>query len=79
MVGTFEATSILAAAELYAITLVLNLGFCYIFSDFISDLETNLYQFDQDCNADINKTFQRQNEIKRRLCEIFEFHAEART
>lgn len=79
IVGIFEASSILAAAEMYAITLVLNLGYCYILSDFISDLETNLRQFDKDCNTDCNGTIQKQKEIKHKLWEIFQFHADART
>lgn len=80
MVGTFEAVSILAAAEMYAITLVLNLGYCYILSDFVMDLEESLAQLNQEFIAMSNQNFnvKRQIGIKRKLHDIFQFNAEAR-
>lgn len=66
---------------MFTFTLTLTGGLCLFVIDFISDLESNLNDLSENLTIAARKTpltSEQQNEIRRKLHSIIQFHSEAR-
>lgn len=66
--------------EAYATVMILTIGFCLAVADFVSDLEENLRQLNEDLIGLEDKELTANEHIKltKKLSEIIEFNIEAR-
>lgn len=79
--GLHEAASVLAAAEMFAITLIMILGFCHFLFDFMSDIEINLSELNDKYISEHHKkslTSDKRITIIKQLDDTLRFHVEAR-
>lgn len=72
-----QGGNIFIVSQLFTFTLILIFGMCFFATDFVSDIERNLNQINEDLNADRRITSE-QCIIEKRLIETCRFHIEAR-
>lgn len=75
-----QVPPVLATAELFIYTLILAIGFCLFLEDFISDIEENLRELNDDLHRTLDNVsnIDQHFEMKIKLFDIIEFHSEAK-
>lgn len=72
-----QVPTILVSTNLFVIVLILNLGFCLIVTEFVSDIEISLRQLNEHLNGPKSKEITNQIIIKNKLNDIIIFHSES--
>lgn len=75
-----QSVNVFLSTEMFFITLIITIGLCLLVTDFVLDLEQDIYRLNADLIGRKDKIFSAAEriEIKKKLIGIVQFHSEAK-